>query len=145
MADANFSTVVSSIPPYKAEKGEEYMNSNMRKHFAQLLQAWKEELLEEFERTVTLMRSEAGENYSDPTDRATKEEGDSFQLRIEERKRKLLKKIEEALERVNHEDFGYCKDCDAEIGVGRLEARPMAEMCIDCKTLQEMKEKQGDA
>ena len=145
MNDTSFSTVVSTIAPYKVEKGEEYMNPKMREHFMSLLKAWKEELVEEFERTVSLMRSEAGENYSDPTDRATKEEGDSFQLRIEERKRKLLKKIEDALERVNHEDFGYCKDCDAEIGVGRLEARPMAEMCIDCKTLQEMKEKQGDA
>ena len=145
MTDTSFSTKGSGIPPYKMEKGEAYMSPRMREHFTALLKSWKAELLEEFERTVSLMRSEAAENYSDPTDRATKEEGDSFQLRIEERKRKLLKKIEEALERVHHEDFGYCKDCDAEIGVGRLEARPMAEMCIDCKTLQEMKEKQGDA
>lgn len=142
MNDNSFSPTVSS---YERKEGEAYMSPKMREHFTKLLRVWKGELLEEFERTVSLMRSEAGENYSDPTDRATKEEGDSFQLRIEDRKRKLLKKIEDALERVQHEDFGYCKDCDAEIGIKRLEARPMAEMCIDCKTLQEMKEKQGDA
>ena len=127
--------------PYKIKKGEEYMSAGMREHFRQLLLQWKQSLMEEVDRTVGHMKEDAS-NFADPADRATQEEEFSLELRTRDRERKLIKKINEALSRLDLNTFGDCESCGIEIGLRRLEARPTAELCIDCKTLQEIKEKQ---
>ena len=126
--------------PYKPKKGEEYMNDKQREHFRSILQNWKQELVEESERTVTHMQAEHL-NLPDPSDRASQEEEFSLELRSRDRERKLLRKIDKSLKRLDEDDYGYCEACGIEIGIGRLEARPTAELCIDCKQLQEKKEK----
>jgi DnaK suppressor protein len=132
---------VSGFTPYKAKKGEEYMNDAQKDHFRMILNAWKKELMEEVDRTVDHMKSDAA-NFADPSDRATQEEEFSLELRTRDRERKLIKKITQTLNRVDADDYGYCDQCGIEIGIKRLEARPTANLCIDCKTLQEIKEKQ---
>ena len=132
---------VASIKPYAAKKGEKYMNKKQQEHFRAVLNAWKSELEEEIARTVQLMR-DVPENPPDPNDRASQETDMSLELRSRDRERKLIKKIDEAMERINTGDYGYCEVCGVEIGVERLEARPTAELCIDCKTLDEIREKQ---
>jgi len=132
---------VSGFAPYKAKKGEEYMNDTQKDHFRSILNAWKKELMEEVDRTVDHMKSDAA-NFADPSDRATQEEEFSLELRTRDRERKLIKKINQTLNRVDADDYGYCDQCGIEIGIKRLEARPTANLCIDCKTLQEIKEKQ---
>lgn len=127
--------------PYQEKKGEEYMNEDQRKHFKTILQAWRLELMEEVDRTVDHMKDEAT-NLPDPADRATQEEEFSLELRTRDRERKLIKKIDKTLELIEHDDYGYCDTCGIEIGIRRLEARPTASQCIDCKTLDEIKEKQ---
>lgn len=127
--------------PYKLEKNEEYMNEAQLQHFRHILLLWKQQLLAEFDRTKQHMQNDAA-NYADPLDRATQEEEFNFELRTRDRERKLVKKIEDALERINNNDYGYCTDCGAEIGIRRLEARPTATQCIDCKTFEEIKERQ---
>jgi len=130
------------IPPYVEKKGEEYMNERQQAHVEKILLAWRKSLMEEVDRTVTLMKDEAA-NFPDPADRASQEEEFSIELRARDRERRLIKKIEDALERLPDEDFGYCEACGIEIGLRRLEARPTATLCIDCKTLSEIKEKQN--
>jgi DnaK suppressor protein len=132
---------VASIKPYAAKKGEKYMNKKQQEHFRAVLNAWKTELEEEITRTVQQMR-DVPENPPDPNDRASQETDMSLELRSRDRERKLIKKIDEAIERINTGDYGYCEVCGVEIGVERLEARPTAELCIDCKTLDEIREKQ---
>lgn len=127
--------------PYQEEKGEEYMNSRQRSHFEQILNDWKKNLMEEVDRTVSHMKDDAA-NFADMADRASQEEEFSIELRTRDRERKLIRKIDEALDRIQHGEYGYCESCGVEIGIRRLEARPTAEMCIDCKTLAEIKEKQ---
>lgn len=127
--------------PYKEKKGEEYMNEDQRAHFKSILQAWKKELMEEVDRTVGHMKDESA-NLPDPADRATQEEEFSLELRTRDRERKLIKKIDKTLELIDHDDYGFCEACGVEIGIRRLEARPTANLCIDCKTLDEIKEKQ---
>lgn len=127
--------------PYKEDKGEEYMNANQLAHFKKLLYAWKQELMEEVDRTVSHMKDEAA-NFPDPADRATQEEEFSLELRARDRERKLIKKIDATLERIENDDYGYCDQCGIEIGIRRLEARPTASLCVDCKTLDEIKERQ---
>ena len=112
-------------------------------HFRNLLNAWKDDLMAEVDRTVHHMQDEAA-NYPDPSDRATQEEEFNLELRTRDRERKLIKKIEKTLNSIETDDFGYCEACGIEIGVRRLEARPTATLCIDCKTLEEIKEKQGN-
>lgn len=129
------------VAPYQEAAGEAYMNPKQLEHFAGLLQQWKLELMEEVDRTVHHMQDDSA-NLPDPADRATQEEEFSFELRTRDRERKLLKKIEEALTSIEREEYGYCEACGIEIGVRRLEARPTATLCIDCKTLDEIKEKQ---
>lgn len=129
------------LSPYKEKKGEEYMNENQRDHFKLILKAWRRELMEEVDRTVTHMKDEAA-NFPDPADRATQEEEFSLELRTRDRERKLIKKIDKTLVRVEEDDYGFCDQCGVEIGIRRLEARPTADLCIDCKTLDEIKEKQ---
>jgi len=130
-----------AIAPYEAAAGEEYMCDAQMQHFVKLLNAWKYELMNEVDRTVSHMKDEAA-NFPDPADRATQEEEFSLELRTRDRERKLIKKIESTLERIEQDDYGYCDSCGVEIGIKRLEARPTATQCIDCKTLDEIKEKQ---
>ena len=127
--------------PYKVKKGEEYMSEGQLAHFDEILNAWKQELMAEVDRTVGHMKDEAA-NFPDPADRATQEEEFSLELRARDRERKLIKKIEESLMNLENEDYGYCEACGVEIGIRRLEARPTATLCIDCKTLDEIREKQ---
>ncbi|HEX5339354.1 MAG TPA: RNA polymerase-binding protein DksA [Gammaproteobacteria bacterium] len=127
--------------PYPLKKGEPYMNENQRAHFHNILLGWKRELMEEVDRTVHHMQDEAA-NFPDPNDRATQESEFSLELRTRDRERKLIKKIDEALVSLDANDYGYCESCGVEIGIRRLEARPTATQCIDCKTLDEIREKQ---
>lgn len=129
------------IPFYQEAKGEEYMNEKQLNHIEKILLAWRQSLMEEVDRTVSHMKDEAA-NFPDPSDRASQEEEFSLELRTRDRERKLIKKIEDSLERLRENDFGYCEACGIEIGLRRLEARPTATLCIDCKTLSEIKERQ---
>ncbi len=131
----------SSFDPYKEKKGEEYMGTKQKEHFRNILSAWKKELMEEVDRTVHHMQDDAA-NFPDPNDRASQESEFALELRTRDRERKLIKKIDEALEQLNTGDYGYCESCGVEIGIRRLEARPTATQCIDCKTLDEIREKQ---
>jgi len=135
------SMLIRGFVPYKEKKGEEYMNENQRAHFAGILNTWRQELMEEVDRTVHHMQDEAA-NFPDPADRASQEEEFSLELRTRDRERKLIKKIDQTLQRIEEDDYGYCDSCGVEIGIRRLEARPTATLCIDCKTLAEIKEKQ---
>ena len=132
---------VSGFKPYKLKKGEEYMSEKQEKHFRNILSAWKKELMEEVDRTVDHMKNEAA-HFADPADRATREEEFSLELRTRDRERKLIKKIDESLNRIDTEEYGYCEACGVEIGIRRLEARPTAVLCIDCKTFDEIRERQ---
>ncbi|GGM28788.1 RNA polymerase-binding protein DksA [Pseudomonas asuensis] len=127
--------------PFQEESGEEYMSERMRAHFTNILNKWKQELREEVDRTVSHMKEDAG-SHADPADRATQEEEFSFELRTRDRERKLIKKIDETLQLIEDNEYGWCDSCGIEIGIRRLEARPTASLCIDCKTLAEIKEKQ---
>ena len=130
-----------NFEPYKPGRGEEYMSDAQLDHFKSILKTWKGELMEEVDRTVTHMKDEAA-NFPDPADRATQEEEFSLELRTRDRERKLIKKIDATIERLEQEDYGFCDACGVEIGIRRLEARPTATLCIDCKTLAEIKERQ---
>lgn len=130
-----------SFTPYQPAEGEEYMSEGQVAHFRRILQNWKSELMQEVDRTVHHMKDEAA-NFPDPNDRATQESEFSLELRTRDRERKLIKKIEEALERLERGEYGYCETCGVEIGLRRLEARPTATQCIDCKTLDEIRERQ---
>ena len=127
--------------PYEETKGEEYMSPEQVEHFRAILLDWKISLMQEVDRTVGHMKSDAT-NFPDPNDRATQEEEFSLELRTRDRERKLIKKIDESLTKLDEEDYGYCDGCGVEIGIRRLEARPTANMCIECKTLEEIREKQ---
>lgn len=130
-----------NFEPYQPKKGEEYMNDEQIAHFHQILTAWKHALMEEVDRTVQHMQDEAA-NFPDPNDRASQESDFTMELRTRDRERKLIKKIEESLKMLDSDDYGYCESCGVEIGIRRLEARPTATLCIDCKTLDEIREKQ---
>ncbi|MBN4053504.1 RNA polymerase-binding protein DksA [Haliea sp. AH-315-K21] len=132
---------VSEFTPYKIKRGEEYMNEAQRVHFKNILLNWRNELMEEVDRTVHHMQDEAA-NPPDPADRATLEEEFSIELRTRDRERRLIKKIDSTIEQIAKDDYGFCNSCGVEIGIRRLEARPTANKCIDCKTLDEIKEKQ---
>ncbi|MBK1695101.1 RNA polymerase-binding protein DksA [Chromatium weissei] len=133
--------VTLGFKPYILNADEEYMNSKQEEHFRGLLLSWKQSLMEEVDRTVHHMQDDAT-NFPDPNDRATQESEFSLELRTRDRERKLIKKIDEAIDRINEHDYGYCEACGVEIGIRRLEARPTATLCIDCKTLDEIREKQ---
>lgn len=130
-----------AFEPYKPKRGEEYMGEPQEEHFRKILLNWKSQLMEEVDRTVSHMKDEAA-NFPDPADRATQEEEFSLELRTRDRERKLIKKIDSTIERVDQADYGFCDACGVEIGIKRLEARPTATLCIDCKTLDEIKERQ---
>ena len=138
IASRKRSTPISS---YKGRKGEKYMSAAMKKHFNAVLIEWREHLREEMQKTFDHLKNK-GESYADPIDRASQEEEFAFELRTRDRERKLINKIAGSLEQIKQDDYGYCYACGIEIGVKRLEARPTATHCIDCKTLDEIKEKQ---
>ena len=130
-----------SFTSYKEKEGEEYMNEAQLKHFETILNNWKAELMHEVDRTVHHMQDDAA-NFPDPNDRATQESEFSLELRTRDRERRLIKKIDDSLKEIESGSYGYCESCGIEIGIRRLEARPTATLCIDCKTLDEIREKQ---
>jgi DnaK suppressor protein len=130
-----------NFTPYQPKKSEHYMNDAQLAHFRDILNNWRTELMEEVDRTVHHMQDEAA-NFPDPADRATQEEEFSIELRTRDRERKLIKKIDLTVDRVDQEDYGFCDTCGIEIGLRRLEARPTATQCVDCKSLDEIKERQ---
>ena len=136
-ADSQF----RNYTPYEPKKNEAYMSDKQLEHFRTILTNWRHELMEEVDRTVHHMQDEAA-NFPDPADRATQEEEFSIELRTRDRERKLIKKIDQTLERVDQEDYGYCDSCGIEMGLRRLEARPTATQCVDFKSLDEIREKQ---
>ncbi len=131
----------AGVEPYQESPNEEYMSDDQLVHFRKILEAWRNQLREEVDRTKNHMQDEAA-NFPDPVDRASQEEEFALELRTRDRERKLIKKIEKTLGLIDSDDFGFCKTCGIEIGIRRLEARPTADQCIDCKTLSEIKEKQ---
>ena len=127
--------------PYAAKKGEEYMSSRQLAHFRNILETLKKELMGDIERTVHTMQDEATV-FADPNDRASQETDIAIELRNRDRERKLIKKIEETIAHIESGDYGYCSGCGIDIGIKRLEARPTATLCIDYKTLEEVRERQ---
>ncbi len=131
------------IDPYVLTDGEEYMSDGQMNHFRRILTAWRAELMQEVDRTMSHMQDESA-SMADVNDRATQEEEFAIELRTRDRERKLIRKIEKSIKDIDDEDYGYCQTCGIEIGLRRLEARPTATQCIDCKTLAEIKEKQAN-
>src|SRR5690606_11738922 len=131
----------AGLEPYELGPKEEYIDEAQRAHFRKILEVWRAQLRGEVDRTVHHMKDEAA-NFPDPDDRAALEEEFSLELRTRDRERKLIKKIEKTLQKIEADDFGFCDQCGIEIGIRRLEARPTADLCVDCKTLAEIKEKQ---
>jgi len=127
--------------PYKAKKGEEYMNAKQLEHFRKMLEVWKAELSQDIDLTLHSMQDEQTV-FADPNDRATQESDMALELRNRDRERRLIKKIDETIAKIKAGDYGYCESCGIEIGLERLQARPTASMCIDCKTLEEIRERQ---
>lgn len=133
--------ITKQFTPYNAKANEEYMNDKQLDHFRNILNDWKAELSNDIDRTVHTMQDEVT-MFADPNDRASQESDMALELRNRDRERKLIKKIDETLNKINEHDYGYCESCGVEIGLKRLEARPTATLCIDCKTLDEIREKQ---
>lgn len=131
----------AGLEPYKESPGEEYMCEKQHKHFRTLLESQRSLLKQEVDRTLTHMKDDAA-NYPDPVDRAAQEEEFALELRTRDRERKLIKKIEKTIQLIEEDEFGFCKSCGVDIGIRRLEARPTADQCIECKTLAEIKERQ---
>jgi DnaK suppressor protein len=132
---------VRGFTPYQPKRGEEYMNKDQLEHFRQLLLAWKRELMEEVDRTMLHMKDDAA-NFPDPNDRATQESEFGLELRTRDRERKLLKKIDSALARIDDGSYGYCEETGDEIGLRRLEARPVATLCVEAQERRELAERQ---
>ncbi len=133
-----------NVKPYIVKRGEQYMSKEQTEHFRQILLNWKRDLMEEVDRTVTHMKDEAA-NFPDPNDRATQEEEFSLELRTRDRERKLIRKIDEALKRIEDGTYGYCLETGEEIGIKRLEARPVATLSIEAQERRERRERQyGD-
>ncbi len=126
--------------PYSPEKNERYMSDEQRDHFLRILTGWRQNLLDESTRTVSTLKDETI-NHPDPTDRASQEADMSIELRNRDRERRLIRKIDESISRLETGSYGFCESCGVEIGLGRLEARPTATLCLDCKTLDEIKER----
>jgi DnaK suppressor protein len=132
---------LKQFAPYVPKKGEAYMNKKQLDHFRRLLEGWKSELGEDIDRTVHTMQDEATV-FADPNDRASQESDMALELRNRDRERKLIKKIDETIAKIDAGEYGYCNTCGVEIGLNRLQARPTASLCIDCKQLEEMRERQ---
>ncbi len=134
-------TIFHPYDPYPLKVGAVYMDSEQLTHFRAILDHWKHALMQEVDHTITEMKEASVTLLADPNDRATQEEAFNLELRTRDRERKLIRKIEEALKRIDGKEYGYCELCGVEIGIRRLEARPTAVLCIDCKTLDEIREK----
>jgi DnaK suppressor protein len=134
-------TLHKHFDPYVPADGEEYMNSRQLAHFREILQSVKQEMMDDIDRTVHALQDEATV-FADPNDRASQESDIALELRNRDRERRLIKKINETLARIEAGEYGYCDSCGVEIGLKRLEARPTASLCIDCKTLEEIRERQ---
>ena len=134
-------TITQQFVPYQAKPDEEYMNEKQLEHFRNILNNWKAELSQDIDRTVHTMQDEVT-MFADPNDRASQESDMALELRNRDRERKLIKKIDETLGKISEGEYGYCNSCGVEIGLKRLEARPTATLCIDCKTLDEIRERQ---
>lgn len=133
--------ISKQFTPYQPKPDEEYMSKAQREHFRAILSSWKAELSHELDRTVHTMQDEVT-MFADPNDRASQESDMTLELRNRDRERKLIKKIDETLRNIEQDEYGYCEGCGIEIGLKRLEARPTATLCIDCKTLDELRERQ---
>lgn len=131
----------AQFKPYVPKKGEAYMSAKQLEHFRKMLSQVKDELSRDIDRTVHTMQDEATV-FADPNDRASQESDIALELRNRDRERKLIKKIDETISKIDASEYGYCDSCGIEIGLKRLEARPTATLCIDCKTLDEMRERQ---
>ena len=136
-----FSGPVRGFEPYRPKRGEPYMSEGQIEHFRQLLNAWKQELMEEVDRTMLHMKDDAA-NFPDPSDRATQESDFGLELRTRDRERKLLRKIDSALLRIEEGNYGYCEETGDEIGLRRLEARPVATLCLEAQERRELAERQ---
>src|SRR5829696_9275767 len=133
-----------NVQPYQIRKGEEYMSKEQLDHFRLILSSWKRDLMQEVDRTVLHMKDEAA-NFPDPNDRATQESEFSLELRTRDRERKLIRKIDEALKRIDDGSYGFCLETGEPIGVKRLEARPVATLSVEAQERRERREKQfGD-
>ena len=132
--------VIKHFTPYAPKPDEEYMNDKQLDHFRKILNDWKAELSQDIDRTVHTMQDEVT-MFADPNDRASQESDMALELRNRDRERKLIKKLDETLGKIDERDYGYCESCGVEIGLKRLEARPTATLCIDCKTLDEIRER----
>jgi DnaK suppressor protein len=137
----NADNLIHGIEPYMEKKGEDFMGEAQLEHFRQILLAWKRELMQEVDRTVHHMQDEAS-NFPDPNDRATQESEFGLELRTRDRERKLLKKIAQAITRIDDESYGYCEETGEEIGLQRLEARPVATLCVEAQERRELAERQ---
>ncbi|QJC33721.1 RNA polymerase-binding protein DksA [Enterobacteriaceae endosymbiont of Donacia provostii] len=131
----------SGVSPYKLKPNEKYMNKKQLSHFKKILESWRNKINKKINNTVSYIKDETS-NFPDPIDRATQEEEFNLELRNRDRERKLIKKIEITLKKFDTKNFGYCDCCGIEIGLKRLEAQPTANLCIDCKTLAEIRAKQ---
>ena len=132
---------IHGIEPYEAKRGEEYMSPDQLDHFETILMSWKTELMKEVDRTVHHMQDEAA-NFPDPNDRATQESEFGLELRTRDRERKLLRKINSGLTRIEEGIYGFCEETGEEIGLKRLEARPVATLCVEAQERREMSERQ---
>lgn len=132
---------IAGVKPYVEKKNEKYMNSSQLLHFKRILEAWCAQLFNKINKTFVYMQDESL-NFPDPIDRASQEEEFNIKLRNRDRERRLIEKIKRTLKKIEKNDFGYCESCGVEIGIKRLEARPTANLCIDCKILAEIRERQ---
>ena len=135
------SAPIHGIEPYNVTRGEEYMSQGQLNHFNRILTSWKDELMNEVDRTVHHMQDEAA-NFPDPNDRATQESEFGLELRTRDRERKLLRKITSAIARIDEQTYGYCDETGEEIGLKRLEARPVATLCLEAQERRELAERQ---
>ncbi|MFC6668738.1 RNA polymerase-binding protein DksA [Marinobacterium aestuariivivens] len=129
-----------SFVPYTVCDSEDYMNEQQRAHFTQILLKWRQALLQDISNTVGHLQ-QGPMNHADPLDRATQQEEMTLELRTRDRESKLIRKINQTLERIREDDYGFCDTCGIEIGIRRLEARPTANLCVDCKSIAEIKER----
>lgn len=134
-------STTQKIEPYEPKAGETYMSVQQLQHFRKILEKWKTQLMEDVDQTVSHLKEEASA-FADPVDSASREEEFAVELRTRDRERRLIKKIETSLDAIDQGDYGFCERCGAEIGIRRLEVRPTASQCIDCKTFSEIQEKQ---
>ena len=130
--------ITKHFTPYQPKADEQYMSKPQLNHFRKILNDWKAELSQELDRTVHTMQDEVT-MFADPNDRASQESDMTLELRNRDRERKLIKKIDETLRNIDGAEYGYCEGCGIETGLKRLVARPTATLCIDCKTLDEMR------